>query len=81
MGLIERELERIGEALRERRQSLPPDGGESALSGDYRELYAAPQALSWALEPSGFKSPCDAIVRGTQADSGDCPESSRPLQS
>ena len=59
-GFIERELERISAALREPR-----------FADQYDQLYAAQQALSWALEPGGFKRPYD-MVTGTQADSADC---------
>jgi len=61
MGFIERELERIREALRQADQA----------TDRYRQLYAAQQALSWALEPIGFRAPYDAIV-DTPADAGDC---------
>ena len=36
----------------------------------YRELYAAQQALSWALEPIAFASPFDAIT-GTPEERAD----------
>jgi hypothetical protein len=37
------------------------------------QLYAAQQALVWALEPTGFKSPYDLIVRtNIPEDSEDC---------
>jgi hypothetical protein len=61
MGFIERELERIRGALRQTDQA----------SEEYRQLYAAQQALSWALEPIGFRAPCDTIL-DTPADAGDC---------
>lgn len=54
MSFMQRELDRITEALRE------PSNGER-----HAELYAAQQALSWALEPIGFKAPFVAIM-GTQ---------------
>ena len=64
MGFIERELERIREALRLADQT----------TDQYRQLYAAQQALSWALEPIGFRAPCDTIldIVDTPADAGDC---------
>ena len=65
MGFIERELERIAAALREPR------------SADYDQLYAAQQALSWALEPEGFKAPYDAI-KGTLEEPTDYQASIRP---
>lgn len=51
MGFVQREIDRVNAAL-----NKDPDG-ES-----YDRLYAAQQALSWALEPQGFKSPFDMIV-------------------
>ena len=47
-GFIERELGRIEAALREPR-----------FADQYDQLYAAQQALSWALEPEGFQRPGD----------------------
>ena len=46
MSFIQRELERLGVALRDPRSS-----------DRYDALYTAQQALSWALDPEGFKSP------------------------
>jgi hypothetical protein len=80
MGFIERELDRIGNALRERRSALPPDGDESELGRDYFELYAAQQALSRAPEPEGIRAPYDAIV-DTLLGSASCPANSRPSRS
>lgn len=64
MGFIERELKRISDAVRARQ------AGQSDTD-EYRQLYAAQQALSWALEPTGFRAPCDTIL-DTPADAGDC---------
>lgn len=69
MGFMERELERVKRGLRE------PQSDER-----YCHLYAAQQALSWALDPQGFAAPYDTIVNGkiqplikdTQADLEDC---------
>ena len=69
MGFIQRELDRIAIALR---RAPSPEC--------YARLYAAQQALSWALEPRGFKSPYEAIT-GTQGDSEDCPANPRRLPS
>ena len=80
-GRIKNELERIGDALREQRGALPPDGDDSGLPRSYYELYAAQQALAWALEPEVAKAPYDTIVVGTQEDSADCRDDSRPLSS
>lgn len=62
---IEKELERIGAALRAQRKALPPNGDDSGLPRSYHELYAAQQALSWALEPEGFKSPYASSITST----------------
>jgi hypothetical protein len=66
MGFIDRELTRIATALRE-----PRSGDE------YRQLYAAQQALSWTLEPTGYKAPFEQILN-TEEGSKDCRESSHP---
>jgi len=50
IGFVARELERLAAALR---QTPRPER--------YPELYAAQQALSWAIDPDAFKSPLDAI--------------------
>ncbi len=50
-GFVQRELDRIAVALRE---SQSPER--------YGQLYAAQQALSWALEPNGFSAPMDTIT-------------------
>lgn len=69
MGFIQRELDRIGEALR-----ADPHGN------DYDRLYAAQQALAWATDPDGFASPMKHI-RGTQEGSKDCSAAPRPIPS
>lgn len=58
MGFIERELERIQSALGD-----PSDANHAAL-------WAAQQALAWALEPSAFRAPFYAIT-GNPAGSRD----------
>lgn len=63
MSFLQRELDRIRKGL------LEPRGDE-----EYRQLHAAQQALSWALEPTGFKSPYDTIM-GTPEGLEDCPSS------
>ena len=56
MSFIQRELDRIGTAM------------EQSPSGNrYAELYAAQQALMWALEPSTYKAPYDMLVTNTPA--------------
>lgn len=66
---IQDELKRVNQALRE-----GPDNGQ--MEG----LYVAQQALAWALEPRGYKSPYD-LVMGTQANSEDCSSHPSPLPS
>lgn len=60
MGFIERELEKLHSAM-------------VAGIGDPRwpELYAAQQALSWALDPKSFRAPFD-YLKNIPAGSGDC---------
>jgi hypothetical protein len=59
MSFIQRELDLIGTALR---QSQP--------GNDYDQLYAAQQALMWALEPDGFKSPYKMLAKTTDTPEG-----------
>lgn len=54
MSFVQRELDRIGKALR-----------SDPNANDYDRLYAAQQALAWATDPEGFASPLKHI-RGTQ---------------
>lgn len=66
MGFIQRELDRIGDALR---QPQP--------NNRYAELYAVQQALLWAIEPTDFKSPYDMLlVTSTPGGSEGCPAES-----
>ncbi len=67
MSFVARELDRITGRLRQ--PDIPAD--------QYERLYAAQQALSWALEPEGFRSPYDAIV-GTPVSSEGYSELSCP---
>lgn len=60
MSFVRRELEKLGRALRE------------SQTGPHNELYAAQQALAWALDPQAFKSPFD-LISGTQTNLEDCP--------
>ncbi len=69
MSFVQRELDRITTALRE------PSNGER-----HAELYAVQQALSWALEPIGFKTPLETIM-GTQEGSEGCLEHIHPVPS
>ena len=61
--LVQRELDRIGAALT---QSDPVPR--------YDELYAAQQAVMWALDPETYKAPFDLLapVSGTPEDSKGC---------
>ena len=68
MSFIQRELDKISTALSE------------TTGPQYIELYAAQQALAWALEPDGIRSPFQ-MVMGTQADSIDYPLGSNPASS
>jgi hypothetical protein len=64
MSFIQRELDRIGTALRQSQPGLR-----------YSQLYAAQQALSWTIEPEIIAAPFDTIVEvtsGTVEDSKDC---------
>ena len=56
MGMMQREIDRIRSEI---------------IDGHPRqnELYAAQQALEWALEPGGIKSPHEMLT-GTRAGSG-----------
>ena len=66
MSFVQRELDRIGDALR---QPQP--------NNRYAELYAAQQALIWATDPTNFKAPYDMlVVTSTPGGSGDCREES-----
>lgn len=65
MSFVQRELDRIQSAL-----GVPGDP-------QYEQLWAAQQALSWALEPTGFKSPFCSIT-GSQEAAGDYWAGSRP---
>jgi hypothetical protein len=75
---IAAELEKIELALRE------PQTDER-----YMQLYAAQQALAWAMNPNGFASPFATIQRGLvrpltgdiQEDSAGYPGGSRPPRS
>lgn len=69
MSFVQREIDRIRSAL------LADPEGER-----YQELYAAQQALSWALEPNGFGSPIDVIM-GTRVVREDCRVEFRPPSS
>ena len=69
MSFVQREIDRLRKAL-----LATPDGDRR------NKLYAAQQALSWALEPGGIKSPYDMIT-DTEAEPRDCSVPPRPPQS
>jgi hypothetical protein len=60
MSFIARELEKLNSDL-----CTNPKGDR------YAEIYAAQQALAWALDPKSVKSPT-TLLMGIQADSVDC---------
>jgi hypothetical protein len=62
LSFVQRELDRIGKAIRE---ETDPDRR--------REFYVARQALSWATEPTGFKSPFAMIAGTKEAPYGSLP--------
>jgi hypothetical protein len=70
MSFLQREISRLNDAIR----STP------SQESQHKELYAAQQALSWALEPTGFASPHDMIM-GIRANSEDCQENIHPAAS
>lgn len=67
MSFIQREIDKINLAL-----NSPAENRDA--------LYAAQQALEWALEPDGIMSPFDMIT-GTQEDLADCSVHPRQPQS
>jgi hypothetical protein len=60
MSFIQRELQRLGRALRN-----APDGG------DYAEIYAAQQALAWVLEPAVVQRP-SLLLTSSEVGEADC---------
>lgn len=69
MKYIERELAIINEALRRPGNLRNQD-----------QLYAAQQALAWALEPDAFRRPY-LTAMGTQEGSEDCSGHPHPIAS
>jgi hypothetical protein len=69
MGYVERELARIQAAI------------ATGAPSDHELLMVAQQALSWALEPTGFASPLEIIGRDSAAGLKGCSAESRPPQS
>lgn len=70
MSFVQRELDRLHNELSKTEENTPA----------YAQLYAAQQALWWALEPTGVKAPYDFIM-GIPAKTGDCLSEPRPPQS
>ena len=69
VSFVQREIDRLSSALR-----------ENPNADDYASIYAAQQALSWAMEPMGIKAPME-MLRGIQAGSTDCSAHPHPLPS
>lgn len=69
MSFLQRELDRLQGAL------LDPSNRDR-----YSELYAAQQALAWALEPGGYASPT-RLLMGILEDLEDCSVHRHPLPS
>lgn len=69
MNFIQREINRINEALNSKGEESP----------DYHRLYSAQQALEWVLEPTGVKSPYEEIM-DTLANLEDCLAEAHPPQ-
>lgn len=67
MSFICRELRKIESALHQEEDE-----------GRKRELYAARQALGWALEPRGYKAPYNMIM-GILPEKEDCLVHNHPL--
>jgi|GEM_PF-2800973 len=67
--VIQAELDRIHEAIRGREY---PE--------KHNDMYAAQQALAWAVEPEGAKSPY-AMIMGIQEDLEGCSADPRPVPS
>lgn len=66
-GFVQRELRRIAVALR-----------EAPSPECYERLHVAQQALSWALEPTGYRSPYDMITGSPLLPTTGSPEKGQP---
>ena len=66
MSFIQRELDRIAQALLE-----GPD------TEDHDRLYSAQQALAWATDPDAYASPM-VEIRGILAETEGCSAAHRP---
>jgi len=60
MSFLQREFSRLNEALR-----------DESLSEKKEMLYAAQQAIAWALDPVAYKAPF-RFITGRSASSEDC---------
>jgi hypothetical protein len=69
MGFLQREYERLNEALRGKTNT-----------GQFAQLYAAQQAIAWASDPVTYKAP-SVMLTGTPADSEGCLSSKNPAGS
>lgn len=69
MSFVQREMERLGSALR-----------ADPRRDDYDRLFVAQQALAWASDPECYASPM-AVITGTLGGSADCSAQPRPSQS
>jgi hypothetical protein len=69
MSFLQREYDRINDALRDQENA-----------NKYDLLYAAQQAIAWASDPEAYKSPLN-LITDTPANSEDCSERTRPPQS
>ena len=54
MGFVERELSKISDRLHGSCNNMDSD--------TWKKLWAAQQALTWALDPTNFQAPFDAIT-------------------
>lgn len=69
MSFIQREIDRLNAAIRNRQDNA-----------NHEKMYSAQQALSCALDPNNFASPYD-LTMGTQANLEGCFDPHRPPQS
>jgi hypothetical protein len=70
MSFVQREIDRLHSEILKTDENTPA----------YAQLHAAQQALGWALEPTGVKSPYDMIM-GIQIKTEDCLSEPHPPQS
>ena len=68
MSFVQRELDKINAEI-----------VKGTTPQRHAELYAAQQALAWAIEPAGIKSPYNQVM-GIREGSEDCSGSPHQLQ-